>query len=323
MKPLLSIIVPVYNAAPWLCKCLDSLRNQTFTNWEAILIDDGSTDGSGEICREYSARDNRFSFFARAHQGLVSARLSGVKEARGPMVGFVDADDWIEATMYDAMMAASKGVEAVICGYFRHSGDVIELPPIFPGKGIYQALQYESFILDEMLCAKDRSTFDPSPILWNMLLPTQLVRQSLERMDKSMSRGEDALCVYTCLLQIRSLACIDKPLYHYRIHSNSVMARVGFGNYRDTVLFYNQLAGSIKNLRPSLLPQVNSLFLYLISLGTYENPSLLANSKVREILWKEPLLGFSFAWKRRVLLMRIKSLFIGRPKLKEKEEDNI
>lgn len=321
MKPLLSIVIPVYNAAPWLCQCLDSLRAQTFLEWEALLVDDGSSDGSALICKEYAARDKRFHYWREAHAGVVSARRSGVRRASGPMVGFVDADDWVEPAMYQEMMDAAQAGDIVVCGYVRHADGEASLPQIFPEKGVYEGACYESYILDEMLCAKDRSSFDRTPILWNKILPTDLVRKTLEDMDVRMRRGEDALCVYTCLLQAESLVCLSRPLYHYRVHPGSVMSRVGFSNYMDTRLFYQQLAQAVFRLRPVLLGQVDSLFLYLISLGAYENKALLGYSEVREILWQERLSACTWKWQRRVLRMRLKSLLVPRIALLEKQED--
>lgn len=323
MEPALSIVVPVYNAAPWLCQCLDSLRAQSFPDWEALLVDDGSTDASAEICREYAARDARFRCWTEPHAGVVCARRSGVLHAAGAMVGFVDADDWVEPDMYQKMMAAADSAEAVVCGYFRHSSERTAVPRIFPGEGLYDGVRYETLLLNKMLCARDRSCFDRSPVLWNKLLPAYLVRQTLEKMDGRMRRGEDALCVYTCLMQVGSLACLESPLYHYRVHADSVMGRVGFANYNDTALFYRQLVHAAQRLCPALLPQANSLFLYLISLGACENPALPGYPEVREALRRERLGGCCREWRRRVFHMKLKSLLAPRPAFQEKQEDFI
>lgn len=324
MKPALSIVVPVYNAAPWLCQCLDSLRSQTFSDWEALLIDDGSTDESARICQEYSARDNRFHYWTETHAGVVCARRNGVARAVGDMVGFVDADDWIEPNMYEEMMmAALSGAEAVVCGYVQHLAGTYSSPQTFPMEGVYEGINFENQILNEMLSTKDRSCFDRMPVLWNKLLPTRLVRQTLEGIDGRMRRGEDALCAYTSLLQVRSLVCLGKPLYHYRVHGDSVMGRVGFESYRDTALFYRQLLSVVKHLRPALISQVDSLFLYLISLGAHKNPALLSYPEVKKVLWREWLTGCCREWRRRVLRMRLKSLVAPRPTIQEKQEGYI
>ena len=92
-SPQVSIVVPVYNAGHWLSRCLDSIQDQTFARWECILVDDGSTDGSGDVCDEYAARDPRFSAIHKENGGVSSARNAGMDAARAPILVFADADD--------------------------------------------------------------------------------------------------------------------------------------------------------------------------------------------------------------------------------------
>ena len=95
MSPFFSIIIPVYNVAPYLRECLDSVLAQTFTDWEAICVDDGSTDGSGAILDEYAAKDNRFRVFHQKNAGVSVARNNGLMLASGEWIWFVDSDDSI------------------------------------------------------------------------------------------------------------------------------------------------------------------------------------------------------------------------------------
>ena len=95
MNPLISIIVPVYNAEKTLKRCVDSIINQIYTNWELLLIDDGSKDNSGRICDEYSLKDNRIKVFHKQNGGVSSARNLGLNKAKGEWISFVDSDDWI------------------------------------------------------------------------------------------------------------------------------------------------------------------------------------------------------------------------------------
>ena len=96
MHPKISIIIPIYKVEKYIRECLDSILNQTFTDWEALLIDDGSPDNSGVICDEYAAKDNRFKVFHKENGGVSSARNLGLEKATGEWVTFIDADDWIE-----------------------------------------------------------------------------------------------------------------------------------------------------------------------------------------------------------------------------------
>lgn len=93
--PKISIIVPVYKVEKYLHRCLDSIVAQNFTDWECILVDDGSPDGSGKICDEYAEKDGRFKVFHQENQRVSAARNKGLDNAKGEWIGFVDSDDWV------------------------------------------------------------------------------------------------------------------------------------------------------------------------------------------------------------------------------------
>lgn len=116
---MISVIIPVYNVEPYLRKCLDSVVNQTYKDLEILIIDDGSTDGSGSICDEY-ASDQRVHVFHTENRGLSCARNLGLDEAKGEWIGFVDSDDWIEPDMYEVLIdrALETGADVVECGVF-------------------------------------------------------------------------------------------------------------------------------------------------------------------------------------------------------------
>lgn len=99
----ISIIVPVYKVEPYLRKCVDSILAQTFTDFEVILVDDGSPDNSGKICDEYASKDSRVRVIHKKNGGLSSARNAGIDVARGKYLGFVDSDDYIEKDMYELL----------------------------------------------------------------------------------------------------------------------------------------------------------------------------------------------------------------------------
>ena len=101
-KELISVIVPVYNVRSYLKKCFDSIVQQNYRNLEIILIDDGSTDGSGNLCEELAHQDNRVRVIHKRNGGLGSARNAGIDAANGEILSFIDSDDWIEPGMYDS-----------------------------------------------------------------------------------------------------------------------------------------------------------------------------------------------------------------------------
>ena len=104
MQPLISVIVPIYNVAPYLHECIDSIINQTYKNIEVILVDDGSTDNSGKICDEYAKKDRRMVVIHQENQGVNLARTNGLNIAKGDYIGYVDGDDWIEPEMYEHLL---------------------------------------------------------------------------------------------------------------------------------------------------------------------------------------------------------------------------
>ncbi len=133
-KDIISVVIPVYNKEAQLSRCLDSVLAQTYTKLEVILIDDGSSDSSAEICREYEARDERIRLICKENGGASSARNRGIEEAKGDYIGFVDADDWIEPgmyeTLYDYLAGEGSGYEMaqlMSCNY-TEDGQLV-LPP--------------------------------------------------------------------------------------------------------------------------------------------------------------------------------------------------
>ena len=123
----ISIIVPVYNVEKYLNRCFDSILNQTFTDFELILVDDGSTDNSGIICYEYKTKDNRIKVIHKENGGLSSARNAGLDIARGKYIGFVDSDDFINKDMYKILFDTiqANNSDMVICDYYKVNEDDI------------------------------------------------------------------------------------------------------------------------------------------------------------------------------------------------------
>ena len=121
MKPIVSIIVPIYNVEEYLYKCINSVLNQTFKNFELILVNDGSTDNSGKICDEYKKKDDRIKVIHQENGGVSSARNTGIKNAKGMFIGFVDPDDWIYPDMFEKLYnnIIENNADISICKHCR------------------------------------------------------------------------------------------------------------------------------------------------------------------------------------------------------------
>ena len=119
----ISIIIPVYNVEPYIEKCLESVLDQTYKEFECILVNDGSTDKSGQICDRFAAIDSRIRIIHKKNGGLVSARKTGLKEASGQFIGCVDPDDWIEKDYFENLIKAQQETGAdIVAG--NHCRDV-------------------------------------------------------------------------------------------------------------------------------------------------------------------------------------------------------
>lgn len=123
--PLISIIVPVYNAEKYLIKCIQSLLCQTYKNLEILLIDDGSTDGSALICDNYAKSDSRIRVYHTVNKGQAAARNLGIQNARGLYIGFVDSDDWVDLTMYEILYTQliQTHADMIACNYYVMNQD--------------------------------------------------------------------------------------------------------------------------------------------------------------------------------------------------------
>ncbi len=141
--PELSIIVPVYKKEPYLSKCIDSILSQVFTDFELILIDDGSPDRCGKICDKYAALDERIIVIHQNNQGVSAARNAGLRVAKGNYLAFVDADDWVLPDMYEKMIheAKSSKSEIVACGIRVWSDEGVYLRDILQEQRFYDQKQ--------------------------------------------------------------------------------------------------------------------------------------------------------------------------------------
>lgn len=200
--PLISIIVPVYNTSKFLKRCLDSLLNQTYKNIEIIIVDDGSTDDSPQICDAYASLDTRIIVVHQTNTGVVGARNRGIEHSSGDYVLFVDSDDWVSLDMcYNLVNKAETAkVDLVICDFSHIREDsvtsfhceVIESPDIL----LHKIIRYQH----------------PS-VLWNKLFKRNLAISSLMNCVVGDNISEDFLAIVSCLLSSPTIAYVSDCLY--------------------------------------------------------------------------------------------------------------
>lgn len=223
--PLLSIIVPVFNAEKYLNRCIDSILCQTFDNYELILINDGSTDRSGTICEFYARSDARVKVIHCVNGGVSKARNTGIQIAKGEWIGFVDADDWLEPRMYEIMMQAAKGckVDLVYCDFFAVNKDatVSVSQPDHNGDNLSLI---KSFIMGGWT------------VVWNLIVKKKLIVNNELYFDKGIKFGEDFIFLLKAFMLANRINKVAVPLYYYnRINEDSALNTVSFDYYKSVV----------------------------------------------------------------------------------------
>ncbi len=264
-NPFLSVIIPVYNAESYLARCLDSLLAQTFTDFEAILVDDGSTDGSAALCDGYAEKDHRFHCIHKENGGHTSARQTGLRQAVGTYVAFVDSDDWIAPAMYRTMCGAAKGTGAdmVCCNYtaVTPKGDIL-CRASFP-EGLYEKAQLEEQVYPRMLYSGTYFTYGAAPNLWNKLFRRELLTKNLYPVPLSVKLGEDALVSYICLLESSRVYFCGDFFYYYQSTASSLTHNMDENRLRENRTLFDAFLGIIDlSVYPCMERQLHYYFVY-------------------------------------------------------------
>lgn len=258
--PKLSVIVPVYNTEKYLRECIDSILAQTFTDFELILVDDGSTDGSGAICDEYAAKDPRIQVIHQQNGGVTRARKAGVRNASGVYFGFVDSDDWIHSEMFAQMMkCVETGADIAICDVYLEHGTRTELAPSLAEEGFYSKTELREKIYPTMLM--DVSFRRPGILgsSCNKLFSRKVLDQVFWQVDDSYVYAEDALFCYAALLESNSIFVLRKPLYYYRQHSESAMHQYnGKRRYENALRSYYAYQRFLQNRGVDISDQLSA-----------------------------------------------------------------
>lgn len=195
--PLFSIIIPVYNVEKYLNKCVDSVLNQTFTDFEVILVDDGSPDNCPAICDSYAEKDKRVRVIHKQNGGLICARKSGLEAARGDYIGFVDSDDWIEENMYElfADMIKKYSPDMVLSDFYFDSGkEIINSEQLFEQE-FYDKKSLNEKLYPVMLFSGIYFKFGVNPCCWSKVYKKELLKKNLPIVDNRIKNGRRR-CIY-------------------------------------------------------------------------------------------------------------------------------
>ncbi len=210
MRPMVSIIVPVYNAEQYLRRCVDSILNQEYTDFELFLVNDGSTDSSGDICEEYGEKDPRVIVIQKENTGVSDSRNQALDRARGKYLQFLDSDDWItpDATRLFVRAAEEYGCDMVISDFYRVVGERLSPKGDIEEEGVLTQEEFAAHMME-----------NPADfyygVLWNKLYRRDLVEEHNLRMDTNINWCEDFLFNLEYIRYAKVFYALHAPIYYY------------------------------------------------------------------------------------------------------------
>ena len=233
-NPIISIIVPVYNVEKYLNRCIESILNQTFPDFELILIDDGSTDKSGDICDDYKSKDSRVKVIHKNNEGVSVARNVGLDNSKGTYILFVDSDDYIDNDLLEIAVCnmQSKETDIIFWGFYNE----------YINGEIYKRKFYnESIITSDIknICIElyKRDLFGYT---WCKMFRRTIIKDNKIYFDRDMKYCEDEEFTANYCKYINSLAVINQYKYHYINYGDSRITLTNFGQ-RDELFNRNKL----------------------------------------------------------------------------------
>lgn len=237
---MISVIVPVYNVEKYIRRCIDSICNQTYRNLEIILVDDGSTDLSGEICDEYEKKDSRIRVIHQSNQGLSGARNTGLDNANGDYIAFVDSDDYIHYRMFEVLIRNINKTEADVSvasmQYVSENG----IPSGILPEEKMQIYEGDS-ILSRMWQDNVRTV-----VVWNKLYKRFIFNNLRFQMGRY---HEDTFIIHRILVQCKRIVYSSLELYYYVQHTGSIMNHLSVARVDDAVAAYEDRITFLKEKR--------------------------------------------------------------------------
>ncbi len=267
-RPLVSVIVPIYNTEKYLRECVESLLNQTYSNIEIIVINDGSTDTSYAICKSFQIIDRRIKLYTKENEGQSAARNFGLEKAVGEWICFVDSDDKMDEKMIESLLNTAIQFESDIamCAYYEWSGGG-SLRPFYYSIDIF---------CDKYKALKNLSSRIIDDFLWNKIFRANLFYEL--RFDSEISAFEDMEIMHKIFDRINSLSYINQCLYFYRQRAGSSMHKLNFEKKSLYVIVqkrrYDYLSAKYKYLNQilfhSLVVSLMSVYKFCIQSKNYD-----------------------------------------------------
>ncbi len=196
---VISIIVPVFNVNQYIDQCIQSILNQSYQNLEILIMDDGSTDGSSEICAGYAKQDERIRFIRQEHQGVAAARKNAVRYATGKYLGFVDADDYVDREMFELLIGQMENVDLVTSGFRYVHDNLSHFDELTAGE--YRTDEQMAYLIDNMILLKNSAKQGIITNIWNKLFRTDIAKDVFLKVNEHITFAEDCEFLYRYILK--------------------------------------------------------------------------------------------------------------------------
>lgn len=255
MNIKISVIIPLYNVEEYVERCLYSVMNQSYTNLDILIVDDGSTDSTAEICKKVCAGDERVHFLCQNNAGVVRARNLALKHAKGEYVLFVDGDDTIEKDAIVTLVNVIRDEEPDIIsfGIYREKRDKCTITYDSIAEGVYTTSEELAFLFKNMIMFNNMNQKGIQSMMCSKLYKLSIIKPIMLDLDDRISVGEDEAIIYSTFVYATKIVIIKNALYHYINRSNSaVNAKNDFFihdiDYIYTFIKKNYIAKDVYNL---------------------------------------------------------------------------
>ena len=246
-QPLISIIIPVYNVEQYLDECMASVLNQTYTNIEVVLVDDGSKDRSPSMCDEYAKKDSRVQVIHKKNGGPMSACIAGVEKSKGEYLAFMDSDDWIDLTMMEELVKETSGNEKeMICSNYiiEKANQSIQIKQSMK-PGVYDRKAIEEQLFPVLLGNEERRIHGSRCM---KLISRELICENLQYGDLNVSMGEDLYLSFLAVLDAERIVVVeDGYYYHYRFVESSLVHKYKPHMHEEVGKLYDNLQRVIES----------------------------------------------------------------------------
>jgi glycosyltransferase involved in cell wall biosynthesis len=321
MPPKISVVIPVYNVEKYLHRCVESILNQTFQDFEIILINDGSKDNSGQICDDYAQKDKRIKVIHKKNARVSAARNDGIKIAKGKYLSFIDSDDWIEPEMYQEMVykAEELNLDFIMCDYKKKSNNYEDkrTQPIREGYYSKDDIKNELF---QCLIMFENMEYPPTISNWVCLFEIEFLKTNNLYYDEDIHYDEDSIFGAKIMYHANNFYYLkDHYYYNYFYNPNSTTNTYNEKKWDSFLKINERLVkyfGKTIEFDFSRQIKINMLYLTLSALGQikYSNndekerinivKEIMCHPNVKELFkdFKLPIVP----WKTKFIILLIK-----------------